>query len=313
MNDALASRNLVVVRAGKDSLHPKWLPRDGAERRFDVLVSCYQDDCLERYGGTPGVSAVYCPGGKWDGLYRTLCDMGAELDRYDFVWLPDDDIETTAEDIAGLFEAMRETGLKVGQPSLTPDSYFTHFLFIHCPGIAVRWTNYVEIMVPCLHRSVLKEILPDFRATMSGYGFDYVWCRLPGVGRREAGIIDGLQVRHTRPIGSSLSRKLSDHGTSSEEEQARIDSVFGVTGRVTPLAYGLRTQTGREIDGLLRTACCMAVSHFRQILRTPAHRRRYGIYRIYQLLRRQATRKLDLSTLTRTRQGQPATADRKVR
>jgi hypothetical protein len=305
MNEhAASSRNLVVVRAGPDSLHPKWLSRKHEERRFDLVVSYYQRDCFDQHEESPGVNACYYPGGKWDGLHQTLSELGEALETYDFIWLPDDDIETSADDIGALFEAMRETGLKIGQPSLTANSFFTHFLFINCPGIAVRWTNYVEIMVPCLHLSVLREVLPDFRATMSGYGLDYIWCRLPGVGPREAGIIDRLQVRHTRPVGSALSHRLAESGTTPKVEQALLDSAFGVTEPVTPLVYGLRTESGREVDGLLMSALFMAGSHLSHILRTPSSGRRYGMHRVYQLVRRQLTRRLDLSPLERGQEQQ---------
>jgi hypothetical protein len=304
--NSASPRNLVVVRAGPDSLHRQWLPGPDEKRCFDLVVSYFERDCFERHREAPGVSACFHPGGKWDGLHKTLIGMGRDLDDYDYVWLPDDDIATSAEDIGKLFDTMRQTGLKVGQPSLTSDSYFTHFLFIHCPGIAVRWTNYVEIMVPCLHRSVLAQVLPDFKATLSGYGLDYIWCRLSGVGERQAGIIDAIQVRHTRPVGSALTKRMAEEGMSAEDEQARLDALFGVKGRVTPLVYGLRRQSGREVDGLLASALCMAAAHFRHVLRTPRRRRRYGIYRIYQLVRRQVTRELDLSPLRRRA---PSTAE----
>ncbi len=143
-----AKKNLVVVRAGKASLHPTWLNQSWETRSFDMIVSYYSEEAYAAHVAQPGVNAVLVKGGKWDGLYKTLTDEAVDLSAYDYIWLPDDDIETNGLAIETMFAMAREHGLTVCQPSLTPQSYFSHFLLIQCAAFRLRYTNYIEIMVP---------------------------------------------------------------------------------------------------------------------------------------------------------------------
>src|SRR5579871_2529516 len=123
-----ARTNLVVVRAGKNSLHPAWL-EGAAQRSWDLIVSVYDPDA--HFAPREDVTAVMQRGGKWDGLYKLFAD-GELLNRYDYIWLPDDDIAASKQDINAIFAMMRQYHLEVAQPALTRDSYFTHFLCMQC-------------------------------------------------------------------------------------------------------------------------------------------------------------------------------------
>lgn len=94
------------------------------------------------------------------------------MSRYDYVWLPDDDIAARSADIDAIFDAMRHYELDIAQPSLTRDSYFTHFVLMSCPGFVLRYTNFVEIMVPCVKVGLLRTVLEDFKDSMSVHSDD---------------------------------------------------------------------------------------------------------------------------------------------
>ena len=139
-------KNLVVVRAGGKSLHTRWTEIPHEDRNYDLLISYFSDEAFAAFQPEPGVEAVLIKGGKWDGLFATLSDR--DLDAYDFYWLPDDDLDISAKDVNALFDAMNTHGLRIAQPSLSPESYFSHFVFSQCPGFVLRYTNYIEIMAP---------------------------------------------------------------------------------------------------------------------------------------------------------------------
>ena len=182
-------QNLVVVRAGENSLHPGWLNHDNNPYNFDLLISYFSQAAYENHKNAPGVRAVLVRGGKWDGLFKTLSGL-ANLDQYDFVWLPDDDIATDGATIETMFALAAEFELGVCQPALSHDSFYSHFIFNQCRAFKLRYVNYVEIMVPCLSRRVLRHALPLFENSMSGFGLDNIWCRLAGkwnVRRRNLG------------------------------------------------------------------------------------------------------------------------------
>ncbi|TMV05663.1 hypothetical protein FGK63_16615 [Ruegeria sediminis] len=243
--------NLVVVRAGENSLHPGWIARPYAERNFDLLISFFSEVAFDAHEPAEGVQAVLVKGGKWDGLYKTLVSLDG-LDAYDRVWLPDDDIATDCDTINRMFDLSRHFGLSVCQPSLARDSYFTHMLFSRCQSFRVRFTNHVEIMVPCLDRALLKRALPQFKSTMSGYGLDYIWCRFPESGAFKCGILDEVSVHHTRPIGSQLRKAIGSTGTTSQLEEVEIKKQFGITRRIVPLAYAGLTTDGEAVTGMVR-------------------------------------------------------------
>jgi len=286
-------KNLVVVRAGKGSLHPQWL-RDGESRNWDLIVSCY--DPSVRFDHDDGVMTVVRPGGKWDGIYAVLSQPGL-LDRYEHVWLPDDDIAASSGQIDAVFNAMRRYDLDVAQPALTHDSYFSHFAFLACPGFTLRYTNFVEIMAPCLKTSLLRSVLEDFRASMSGFGMDYIWCRLREDGRYRAAILDSIAVRHTRPIGHALRRAMAKSGASAEDEEAALRRRYGVTKRIRPLIYASVDRNGRRREGCAQHGVSMAIGYARVASRINAQEA--AGWKILQLLRRQFTRRPDLSQLKR--------------
>lgn len=294
-------RNLVVVRAGKNSLHQRWL-NAGANRSWDLVVSLY--DPAAHFDHSEDVVTVVRPGGKWDGLHAFFADSDV-LSRYDYVWLPDDDIDARSSNIDAIFEAMRRWRLDVAQPALTRDSYFTHFVVMACPGFTLRYVNFVEIMVPCLSSDLLARMLEDFRDSMSGFGLDYVWCRQWDDNRRRAAILDEVTVRHTRPIGGVLRHLLTAGGRSADEEERLLCRRWGAKEKARPLVYAAIDADGRLREGRARLGLTMAWRYL-------SVRGQFGAHvnlraKTWQLLRRQLTRRVDLSRLARQAEAEAQT------
>lgn len=287
-------KNLIVVRAGGKSLHPRWQEISYEDRNYDLLISFFSDEAFAAFKPEPGVEAVLVKGGKWDGLFLTL--SGRDLDAYDYVWLPDDDLDIAAQNVNDLFNAMDSHGLRIAQPSLTPESYFSHFVFSQCPGFVLRYTNYIEIMAPCLHRDVLKKALPLFQSTMSGYGLDYIWCRWQEAGAFRTAILDEITMHHTRPIGKNLKSAMAASGNqSSEEEEAVLKEMFDLSRRTVPIVFAGILSGGQPISGRLQVGwrMCRAwwatLSDFRS-----KSEARAGIFKI---ARRQLTKPLEMATI----------------
>ncbi|WP_424832237.1 hypothetical protein [Ruegeria sp.] len=291
-------KNLVVIRAGDSSLHHRWLEMDYDDRHFDLVVSYFSEEAFANFVPEPGVEAVLIKGGKWDGLYETIVDR--DLNRYEFYWLPDDDLDISASDVNALFAAMEQHGLSVAQPSLTPDSYFSHFVFSQCPDFILRYTNYVEIMAPCLHHDILARALPLFKDTMSGYGLDYIWCRWPEAGAFRAAILDQIAMHHTRPIGKNLKVAMAaKNNLSSEQEEAALKEAFNLTDRTVPLVFAGILVGGQPLSGRIQMGwrmcrCWLSVlSGFRC-----KREARAGIVKV---ARRQISKPLDMTTISSSR------------
>lgn len=288
-------KNLVVVRAGSKSLHHRWLEIAYEDRNYDLLISFFSEDAYAAFAPQPGVEAVLVKGGKWDGLFLTLSDL--DLDQYDYFWLPDDDLDMSAMDVNVLFTSMQFHGLRIAQPSLTLDSYFSHFVFSQCPGFVLRYTNYIEIMAPCMHREILVKALPLFRGTMSGYGLDYIWCRWEEAGAFRTAILDEIAMHHTRPVGKNLKAVMAETGNlSSEEEEAVLKDMFDLSRRTVPIVFAGILKGGQPASGRVQVGWRMCrgwmsvLSKFRS-----TGEARAGIFKI---ARRQLSKPLDMTTIS---------------
>ncbi|MDO1580721.1 hypothetical protein [Rhizobium oryzicola] len=260
-----------------------------------MIVSYYSEEAYAAHVAQPGVQAVLVKGGKWDGLYKTLTAEGIDLSAYDYIWLPDDDIDTNGEAIETIFGMAYEHGLTVCQPSLTPQSYFSHFLLIQCAAFRLRYTNYIEIMVPCLSREVLLRALPLFKNTMSGFGLDYIWCRWPESGAFRCAILDEVAVFHTRPVGKHLKAAMTGAGLSAKGEEGELKEHFGLRGRVVPVAYAAIAADGTPVTGRYRIGRKMVAYWLENLT---AFRDRGEAWRkAIQILKRQYVKKVEMTIL----------------
>ena len=116
--------------------------------------------------------------------------------------MADDDFKMTSQDINRLFEIMREYDLQIGHPSFSYQSYGLYFPAYHNPRFKIRFSNFVENGVTCLHRSVWRQILPLYQDNPMGHRIDDFWARLSDDPARQVAFIDDIQITHTRPHGS---------------------------------------------------------------------------------------------------------------
>jgi hypothetical protein len=198
-------RNLVLLRVGPNSLHERWLDDDGG-RNWDLYLSPYVE--LERSSAVDCTVGEIVPGPKWSGLREVLNRWDGWRD-YDQVWLPDDDILTTQAVISRMFDVAHAVGLELFAPALDADSYYAHYDMLQNRRMFGRWVGFVEIMVPGFRAETLARLLPtlDLSKTGWGLGLDSVWPKL--LDYRNIGVIDGLTVTHTRPIGQRRDDELA--------------------------------------------------------------------------------------------------------
>jgi hypothetical protein len=192
------NRNLVIVRAGRTSLHPRWLASE-RPRNWDLRLAPYEPI---------GAEDDIVPGPKWSGLSAVLNDWDGWRD-YDYVWLPDDDVLASGDTISTMFDVVSQLGLKLFAPALHESSPYTHFITMRNQSFYARWVGFVEIMVPGFERATLERLLPtlDLSTTGWGWGLDSLWPKL--LHYEDVGIVDGTPVLHTRPVGNFRDPELS--------------------------------------------------------------------------------------------------------
>ena len=190
-------RNLIITRAGANSLHPGWLDPN-AERTWDLYL-CPYEPIPEQTGLDCEVGDVIA-GPKWTGIRDLLSSWGGWRD-YDYVWLPDDDIAATPDAINAMFGVAASAHLDLFAPALDEGSYFAHFIAMRNSTFFARRVGFVEIMVPGFSRSALEQLQPtlDLTETGWGWGLDSVWPKL--LDYENVAIIDAITVSHTRAVG----------------------------------------------------------------------------------------------------------------
>lgn len=194
-------RALVILCAGDTSLHEAnlWHRRD--LRDFDL--------CIVYFGANGQVEARYktqadffvnTQGPKW----RNVWNLVTKFDfwkLYDFVWLPDDDLEIPIDKVNQMFHIVYRDNIALSQPSLYPENA-TYAVLVHDPR-DVRETKpvpFVEIQMPCIRADIFVQtvvpMLTEHHWNLSGWGFDVYWSAHTGDKR----LINAVVARHTKPV-----------------------------------------------------------------------------------------------------------------
>lgn len=239
---------LVLIRAGKNSLHHEWLKTESEENRlWDLQISQYDDDPNVGEGADFPVSVDH--GTKWDSILRFLKANPEVLEEYAYIMFPDDDVRTTCKDLNQLFETCEKHKLDLAQPSLHEDSYVCYPILINNSAFELRYTNFIECMVPVVDTTYLKSIVMDhLEGVRSGWGLDHVWALWMPDPFCKAAIIDSVSVVHTRPhatgAGGSIYAAFKDGTPPNEEGAAYVQKFKNVPDRM--ISYSGIDSQGRK-------------------------------------------------------------------
>lgn len=195
----MCSRNCIISAVGKDSLHKAWTK---GKVDFDLHLIVY-DGSLESFRNDAKY-VCHIKGFKLKIIYKYLEQNPHLKVKYDYYFLPDDDMLMDADAISRLFAAMRHYNLQIAQPSLRMSYYsWPHTLYDRYSKL--RYTNFVEMMVPCFSRKALNTVLFTFNENETGWGTETHWPLLINAGQRGMAIVDEVCVKHMRPVQSGQS------------------------------------------------------------------------------------------------------------
>ena len=198
------SRNCLIVAAGEGSRHREWIQ---GECDFDVHLLVYDDSVEKWRDDTEHICKL--TGYKLKMTYAYLTRYPEILEQYDYFLLADDDISMTSADVNAIFDAMHRYRLQIGQPSLV-DSYYSWYHTLHDEFCLLRYTNFVEVMIPCFSREALRKVLFTFNENDCGWGTESHWPLLINTNKRDIAIIDEVKVVHTRPVQSGSPQNFMD-------------------------------------------------------------------------------------------------------
>jgi hypothetical protein len=188
-------KNLIIVRAGPNSLHQSWLDGDKS-RTWDLLVCPYVEVSFSK---APGVKiSKVIPGLKYAGL-RNLLTTDKIWASYDYIILADDDLRVPPGTWTRFFANVTKNKAALAAPALTIGSVASHPVTVQQSPIGARRTTFVEVMMPCFRVDVLEKLLPTFDDSPSGigWGLDYVWGKL--LDYKDIFVVDETPISHSTP------------------------------------------------------------------------------------------------------------------
>jgi hypothetical protein len=206
-------RNLIIVRAGDNSLHTDWLG-DSASRNWDIIVNYYGDN--PDIFRDQSQKRIDSKGPKWPALHDVVHKHASEIAAYEYVWFPDDDLVSDIDSINRMFDICREYDLSLAQPSLTLDSIIGNPITLTNHAFKLRFTTFIEIMAPVFSQKFLQRCAASFNTNLSGYGLDFLWPTWAET-KAKVAIIDDVAVKHTRSRGPQYNA-LNDAGITPEQE-----------------------------------------------------------------------------------------------
>jgi hypothetical protein len=223
----MAVKNIVIAPCGNKArlFREQWLKhRD--EKEFDLCLLFYHDQVNDPSLYSDAEYFYHLRDFKWLMIDNLLRNLHPEwLDKYDYFYFLDDDIEIDTHGINKMFALSRVFETAISQASLTQDSFCSWKMFRQQKNSFCRFVGQIEVMAPLFHRDALKKCLPSFTGNKSSWGVDSVWSKLLGYPKDRLIVFDSVLMRHTQPVGGGeLYKKL---GISPHEDWQDIVEKFG--------------------------------------------------------------------------------------
>jgi hypothetical protein len=276
--------NLIITRAGKDSLHRQWISNPN-QQNFDLLVAAYDRRIIS--DDAPGLKYLYIPGHKIKGWMELFRADTTWLNQYKNIAFIDDDIEAKTADLSRCFDIGTEFALKLWQPSLTWDSYVTYGGTLRNDKFRLRYVNYIEMMCPFFSSTFLRDVLPLFDLGFES-GVDLIWCSIANEKARSFAIVDEVRVKHTRPVAQQKA-------LNSFVDRDYESDIYACLDRFSTTWPSLVASSGVDKDGnIVERQLNVTVRTLQQIFSipgAPTGHRKYRFKCVSDHIRHQLTRK----------------------
>ena len=203
----MIKENLIISVVGDHSYHNTWIDNNP---NFDLFLINYNNnkDVIDLYKKQClyfeyGEFYQNCPS-KYIKLKKVIEENIEIIKQYKYIWIPDDDIYISCNDINELFNISKYYDLYLSQPSLL--GYCSHEITKPKYGSVLRYTNFVEVMAPLFNIDTLLLLKESFDINFSSWGFDFLWPKILGYPEDKIAIIDKISMVHTKPVGQEYSR-----------------------------------------------------------------------------------------------------------
>lgn len=192
---------LIISPLGDKSICEGWLQQNP---NFDIIFLYYGDNQSIAESYLKYTPHIYSAKGTKFSLIKSFIQNNLKfISQYSYIWLPDDDVEISTQEINRLFEFAKKWNLSICQPSM--NGYVSHEITKPVENSLLRYTNFVEVLAPLFNLESLLKIYSTFDENYSSWGFDYLWSYLIESPKDKIAIIDDIIMTHTKPVGQDYS------------------------------------------------------------------------------------------------------------
>ena len=251
-----APRILIVLRAGRDSIHRSWIWT--LHGLVDVAISTYDDSDYS----ADGVARFFhqFSGGKFSGVKDFFDTHPSVIEEYDYFWLFEDDLTLPLASLRAVLKLLARFPFALSSPSLSHESVIYWKINMTNSRFVFRGTDFVEIMMPIMSRDFLRAALPAFNDNYSGYGQESLWQKLLKERRSFAVIFDSAPMTHTRPyqfgsLGRNKPSSLPDLALDLQNFLTKHGLLFPYSTNYFGVTSGPSPQILTQ-DAFIREALC---------------------------------------------------------
>lgn len=186
-------KNLIISSVGDNSFHKSWMGDN-----IDLMLYYYgnNEEKIKEYKKDSKYFFSKKINSKYDILQQIIVDNFSIINKYEYIWLPDDDLDISYNNLCKMFAIMKKYDLWIAQPSVIGN--------INIEATAqnkqydMRYTNLIEIMGPAFKLNIFLYLSKTFGITKSMWGVENFWSILLGCPDDKLAIIDCISMNHTK-------------------------------------------------------------------------------------------------------------------
>ena len=254
-----------------------WMSHPNAST-FDI-VAIYHGPHPSNFSCPSCLAVIPLQGPKWRLMYefpRRNPRLWARIVKeYEYVMIPDDDLQMSTCAINAVFYYMKKYQLLLAQPSVCSlhGAHATWRPELHqSPQWLLRYSTFVEVMAPTFEMRFYEDVVhqgtfPE-HWTWVGWGLDSIWPAILHYPRRKIGLIDAVSMTHLQPnpaLGNPLeSSKIKQNSIyapglspyTAKQEESIVFNAFNytptTTGALGEPFMGVRILGGVQNTNVLR-------------------------------------------------------------
>lgn len=221
------NHHCIFTSAGDRNNIRQWTGQ-GQDRNWD-LITVYYDDDPDQFAQLQDLSTLCIRrrGSKFQNLKALYQDNRDALTPYSRIWVVDDDVVMTPEQIARTFELCDQFDFWAAQPAFAQGSKAPHAVTrSQYPQSDIRLVTFIEMTCPLFSADKLFDFLEVYDSSVMGWGTDWWFCHhLSSQTRWRLAVLDCVEVINPlpehRPGGEREILRLA----SNEERQAQWEKV----------------------------------------------------------------------------------------